>query len=655
MGLDFSKLAYLRLRCKQILEDQVASIGYFAHDVGFIHFKGKDKASISASSSATCVLSLIATGSWRADSAHTKGLLSALISKTTSAGLPKNNPFTLAWILEALTSLKPFSDDLEPNEVARVAEMEQFLQEAVKNGAVAIKPGAQEASESGAVEIYYPPTAYLTQLVVRVLKGREKLTNDLRKSVNTWAWNQLPYQIGLVQAKSKTADAFAVAYLVMLVTAVAPRDETTPERTSIQRVGLKTFFDCQRDDGTWPLSRPLFHYEKFGNAYCYEYEMLTQLLSEPRLTDLLLGHLPELSAAVDSVEASAYNVKEGVQAWTSGHHPQLSFPESWATASVYHFVHRLDRLLAEAVRRELFHFLDLPFPEPATRQKEGNFAGSFLDSKIYVQGNSRSLKEFLCKEFVMRLSAEADGIADGRQFQKGTPRSAIFFGPPGTSKTELSKEIARFIGWPYLAVDPSFLLRNGMEGIQAEANVIFRMLEETERVVVLFDEFDEFVRERDSSDAQQFSRLLTTAMLPKLASIHKRATLVFIIATNNIQQFDLAIRRPGRFDRVVQIMPPTFEAKMAKKDWGSKEDVDIDQKLRELSVQITPQITERLGALTFGECDAFATELANARTQQEAVGILDNHWERCILRSRVTHDEEITWEARCKKEAVQNR
>jgi SpoVK/Ycf46/Vps4 family AAA+-type ATPase len=181
------------------------------------------------------------------------------------------------------------------------------------------------------------------------------------------------------------------------------------------------------------------------------------------------------------------------------------------------------------------------------------------------------------------------------------------------------------------------------------------MLEETERVVVLFDEFDEFVRERDSSDAQQFSRLLTTAMLPKLASIHKRATLVFIIATNNIQQFDLAIRRPGRFDRVVQIMPPTFEAKLTKKNWGSKENVDIGQKLRTLSVEITPQITERLGALTFGECDAFATELANARTSQEAVGILDYNWERCILRARVTHDEETTWEARCKKEAVHNR
>jgi hypothetical protein len=405
--------------------------------------------------------------------------------------------------------------------------------------------------------------------VVRTLRRRGKLKDELQKLVNEWAWAELTRQLALIQAKSKTADAFAVAYLLMLVPAVTPSSKTNPEQTSIQRAALKTFFDCQRDDGTWPLSRPLFHYANYGNAYCYEYEMLTQLLQQRELQDLLLDYLPNLSSAAESVSNSVYRVEDGVQAWTSGHHPQLGDPESWATASVYHFVHSLDRLLAEAVRREVFSYLESPFPLPSVRgSTEADFAKDFLDSTVNVQGKQHSLREFLWKEFVEPLAAEADGIAMGRTFSKRTPRSAIFFGPPGTSKTELSKEIAKFLGWPHLAIDPSLLLRNGMDGIQAEANTIFRTLEESERVVVLFDEFDELVRERGSSRAEPFSRLLTTAMLPKLANIHKRATLVFIIATNNIGEFDLAIRRQGRFDRVVQIMPPTFAAKMTKKDLG---------------------------------------------------------------------------------------
>jgi SpoVK/Ycf46/Vps4 family AAA+-type ATPase len=194
-----------------------------------------------------------------------------------------------------------------------------------------------------------------------------------------------------------------------------------------------------------------------------------------------------------------------------------------------------------------------------------------------------------------------------------------------------------------------------MEGIQAEANAIFRMLVETERVVVLFDEFDEFVRERDLSDAQQFSRLLTTAMLPKLANIRKRATVVFIIATNNISQFDLAIQRPGRFERLVQIMPPTYEAKMTKKNWGVDENVDLEGKLRALDLNLDDErIREQLGDLTYLECDAFATEVARAKNQAEAVRALEDHWKNCILQA-VNQDDKKTWKTRCKEEEKYNR
>ena len=640
MGLAFSKLASLRLRAQQILKDQEASLEYFGHDGGYQQYKGKDK--ISVSSTATCVLSLVAPGKWKPGKRQTKVLLEKLILKKTSAGLPDNNPFTVAWILEGVSALQEWhADALEPSSIARVEEMEQILQTAVKTGGVSIGN--------------YPPTAYLTQLVVRALKHRSKLTEDLEKAVNSWASAELPYQIGLVSAKSKTADAFAVAYLVMLVTAVTPRYETTPEQTSIQRTGLKTFFECQREnDGTWPLSRPLFHYEKFGNAYCYEYEMLTQLLSEPRLQDLLLEYLPNLSAAFESAYQSAYSVKEGVQAWTSGHHPQLKFPESWATASAYHFIYVLDRLLAEAVRRELFRYLDMPTPRPAVRDEKAVFAEDFLDSVVNIRERPNSVKKFLWEGFVKPLSDEADGIAKGRTFSKRTRRSAIFFGPPGTAKTELSQKIADFLGWPLLAIDPSHLLRKGMDGIQAEANRIFRMLAETERVVVLFDEFDELVLARESPRAEAFSRFLTTAMLPKLASIHKRATLVFILATNNIHQFDLAIQRPGRFDRVVQIMPPTYDAKVAKKNWGAEENVDLEKRLGELGVGVTEQIKQRLGDLTYLECDGLATELAKAKTTVEAFGAVEDQWKHCILQT-TNQGERKSWKDRSKDEEHFNR
>jgi ATPase family associated with various cellular activities (AAA) len=640
MRLDFPQLETLRLLARQIQQDQTSSLGYFAFGNGYEHFKGKGK--VSVSSTATCVLSLVATGKWkdRVSKADTRALLEELIAKKTSAGLPDENPFTVAWILEAITALEPYAETLSESAIERIRQMEAILQDSLVRG-------------GGGVRIdKYPPSAYLTQLVVRTLWRRNKIEEEHKAQVKAWSWPELTRQLTLIQIQSKTADAMAVAYLLMLVTVVTPQSEITSEETQIQRAGLKVIFNSQSGDGSWPLSQPLFHYKQFGNAYCYDYEMLTQLLSEQKLRELLLEYLPNLSLAAHHLLESAYEIELGVRAWASGHNPQLKGPESWTTASVYHFIHALDRLLAEAVRRELYRCLDEPYPKLAPKGKvPADFAKNLLDSQLLVKGELKSLREFLWERFVLPLSLEADGIAEGRRFRKETPRSAIFFGPPGTSKTDLSKEIAAFLGWPYLAIDPSYLLRNGMDGIQAEANNIFRMLEETEGVVVLFDEFDELVRERESSAAQPFSRLLTTAMLPKLANIHKSAALVFIIATNNIGEFDLAIRRPGRFDRVVQIMPPTADAKLARRDWGPGK-VDVEAKLTSLSVVINATIRQHLEELTFSEFEAFATDISKVASPQDAMAMMTDAWQNCTLQTPVGKEEgKETWGARCKDEA----
>jgi hypothetical protein len=284
----------------------------------------------------------------------------------------------------------------------------------------------------------------------------------------------------------------------------------------------------------------------------------------------------------------------------------------------------------------------------AAGKSRQDFATQFLDSELIVKDKRYSLKKYLWDKFVAPLSQEDRRVTDGHKLDKNTPRSAIFFGPPGTSKTELARFIADFLGWPLVAIDPSHLLRHGMDGIQAEANAIFRMLRETERVVVLFDEFDELVRERGSADAQPFSRLLTTAMLPKLASIHKGATLVFI-ATNNVQEFDLAIRREGRFDRILQVMPPTCNAKMCKKDWGPSRNVDFKYMFNRLKVSIDANLIEQLSALTFGECQAFAAELAEINNGRAATELLSDFYQRCTLLSPVSKDDDaITWQDRCK-------
>jgi SpoVK/Ycf46/Vps4 family AAA+-type ATPase len=222
--------------------------------------------------------------------------------------------------------------------------------------------------------------------------------------------------------------------------------------------------------------------------------------------------------------------------------------------------------------------------------------------------------------------------------------SAILFGPPGTSKTELANEISKFLRWPKLTVDPSYFVKNGLDAIQAQAERLFEMLVYAEGIVVLFDEFDEMVRDRANAE-EIFSRFLTTAMLPKLASINRSRRLVFIVATNYIDRFDLAISRPGRFDLILQIMPPTAQAKITN---SPKLDEMLDSYGREAKAVALTELEK----LTF---DEFNTALPKFYECASATGFqkeLESVAKRCTLQ-RVwnrNEGEKKTWAEVCKEQ-----
>jgi SpoVK/Ycf46/Vps4 family AAA+-type ATPase len=144
--------------------------------------------------------------------------------------------------------------------------------------------------------------------------------------------------------------------------------------------------------------------------------------------------------------------------------------------------------------------------------------------------------------------------------------SAMFYGPPGTSKTQLAKLIGEYLGWPTVIVDPSYVVQDGLDHLYARASHLFSILANVERVVVLLDEFDELGRDR-AHETEVLSRFITTAMLPKLAAINDERKIVFLLATNYLTRFDAAFRRGGRFDMVIQVMPPTYKAKAAYAEW----------------------------------------------------------------------------------------
>jgi SpoVK/Ycf46/Vps4 family AAA+-type ATPase len=203
----------------------------------------------------------------------------------------------------------------------------------------------------------------------------------------------------------------------------------------------------------------------------------------------------------------------------------------------------------------------------------------------------------------------------------------------------LARAIADYLNWPQLVVDQSYFVKTGMDNIQSQADKLFSMLSAAETIVVLLDEFDEMVRAREQAE-DILSRFLTTAMLPKLAKINESRKIVFLVATNYIGNFDLAISRRGRFDLILQVMPPYLDAKL--KNWPQ-----VNDHLKQFGLKDNTHVTSILELLTFDEFETFVIEVLKAQNRDASIRIADDAVGRATLRSPAAPDGDgaFTWQA----------
>lgn len=132
--------------------------------------------------------------------------------------------------------------------------------------------------------------------------------------------------------------------------------------------------------------------------------------------------------------------------------------------------------------------------------------------------------------------------------------SFVLGGPPGTAKTTIAKKIASELKWPILLLDQGSFLRQGAGQVESEAERIFDLLLELSDTVVLFDEIEEMVEDRDTGEKS--GRFLTTSMLPRIHRLRDKDRVLFIIATNYPERIDAAASRPGRIDEIFRVEPP---------------------------------------------------------------------------------------------------
>jgi hypothetical protein len=137
----------------------------------------------------------------------------------------------------------------------------------------------------------------------------------------------------------------------------------------------------------------------------------------------------------------------------------------------------------------------------------------------------------------------------------------LLYGPPGTSKTSFVHGIASHLGWDLVTLSPSDFIADSLDRIELRAREIFEDLGNLDRCVILLDEMDSLLRDREilaDKSAGTIMEFVVPALLPKLQQLRdytldKQLAVFFV--SNYYESIDGAILRSGRIDAHLQVLP----------------------------------------------------------------------------------------------------
>ena len=141
------------------------------------------------------------------------------------------------------------------------------------------------------------------------------------------------------------------------------------------------------------------------------------------------------------------------------------------------------------------------------------------------------------------------------------PKGVLLYGPPGTGKTLLAKAVAN-------ESEANFVLLNGPEIMskfygESEKKIrdLFEDAEKNAPTIIFIDEIDAIAPKREEVQGE-VERRVVSQLLTALDGLKARGKVVVIGATNRPNSLDPALRRPGRFDREIEISVPDKKARL---------------------------------------------------------------------------------------------
>ncbi len=135
------------------------------------------------------------------------------------------------------------------------------------------------------------------------------------------------------------------------------------------------------------------------------------------------------------------------------------------------------------------------------------------------------------------------------------PRGLILHGPPGTGKTLLAKAVATESEANFIHINGPEIMSKFYGESEQKLRKIFEDAEENAPSIIFIDELDAIAPKREDVQGE-VERRVVAQLLATMDGLKSRGQVVVIGATNRVNALDPALRRPGRFDREIEIGVP---------------------------------------------------------------------------------------------------
>ncbi|MGP0061922.1 MAG: CDC48 family AAA ATPase [Beijerinckiaceae bacterium] len=137
------------------------------------------------------------------------------------------------------------------------------------------------------------------------------------------------------------------------------------------------------------------------------------------------------------------------------------------------------------------------------------------------------------------------------------PKGVLLYGPPGTGKTLIARAVAHEANAHFIHINGPEIIDKFYGASEAQLRKIFEEAERHAPAIIFIDEIDAIAPKReDMGGERQVERRVVAQLLTLMDGLQSRGQVIVVAATNIPNTLDPALRRPGRFDREIEIGIP---------------------------------------------------------------------------------------------------